>query len=228
MALITKQALGFISGILGPVVCKVRQGRNYISRKPINSKLPMDNGSVFRREQFRFIGKLSKAIYASQLLRKEWEKNKTENTWCTYDDIFKHNYTSAKYNDPGYIPQLLPGRGFSLNNPQITKIRNGYEIKAGLSSAVGQFNPDLEKFVSVTGILSVDNLPGRQDTPLTFFPITGEKIILDLSSPLILKIILVGERYTAFTGINNQKAFFTIVTLDDSGCPVQFSEVIKY
>ena len=227
MAILHNQILGLVSGAIKSLIFNHRNDVNFVYAKPSRKKLPMDTASVFRRDQFRFIGKLSKAIYQTPLLRAAWEKTKTNKTWCVYDDIFKANYRKIKLNDPDGIPALFPGSGFKLTNPRIHKTSDGYEFHTDGLGTMGSFDLlNAESISLIAVILYAD--PDLPDIPPAIEVVSFSTINTnhDLLSPLNIIMRLIGECKTCFTDYTIIKTFFTLALIDEGNNPVSFSEIM--
>jgi hypothetical protein len=189
----------------------------------------MDSGSVFRREQFRFIGKLSKEIHNSPLLRLTWEKAKTKKAWCAYDDIFKANYNKIRYNNPDGVPVLFPCSGFKLINPVVQKTITGYDIYSGKVGVIRSFNLINTRSVTAIGIFLCTNPdlpePGKSLIVASF---SANMTVPDIFSPLNINMMLTRDVKTHFDSGSIIKAFFTIAFLDKNEHPVSFSDLLIY
>jgi hypothetical protein len=227
MALLHDQVLGNVRGTVRNLTFGVRNERNYFYTKPRKKILAMDAGSIFRRDQFRFIGKLSKAVYKTPLLRIAWDKTKTDKTWCTYDDIFKIMYNQIRYNDPGSTPILFPGSGFKLTNPVVQKTSGHYELKADGIGSMDNFDLLNTESITLIGIFIYNKL----DLPelpksIEAFSFSTNVIIPDLLSPFTINMQLNGDLQAIFDRGAIKKAFFTIALLDENKQPVSFSEIL--
>ena len=227
MGILHEQILGVVKGSSGNLVFKLRKDVNYFSLKPRKKSLPMDTGSVFRRERFRFIGKLSKSIYRSLLIRMQWEKAKTNKTWCVYDDIFKTNYRKIIYNDPEGIPALFPGSGFKLKNPVVQKTETCYKINADGIGIMDNFDLLSTDSITLIGIFlyTHSDSPEYPSSP-DVDSFSAKVKIPDILSPFSINMNLTGDIKSEFNSGTIQKAFFTIAFLDKNKHPVAFSEIL--
>jgi hypothetical protein len=189
----------------------------------------MDSGSVFRREQFRFTGKLSKEIHNSPLLKLTWEKAKTKKSWCAYDDIFKANYNKIRYNNPDGVPVMFSGSGFKLINPVVQKTITGYDIYTGKIGLIRSFNLINTCSITVIGIFLCTNPdlpePGKSLIVSSF---STNVTVPDILSPFNINMELTGYVKTYFNSGSIIKAFFTIAFLDKKEHPVSFSDILIY
>jgi len=229
MAVLNDQILGIVRGSTPNLTFAKRKKVNYFYPRQHVKSLPMDQGSVFRRVQFRFIGKLSHSIYHSPLLRIAWEKAQTENTWCVYDDIFKANYKAIRLNEPNTVPALFPGSGFKLINPYVTKLSGGYNVSTDGIGYMDNFNLIITDSVALIGIYLLSS-PDSNENPakLNSAPFSTQSIIPDLLSPFSITMNLTGDMKTNFHENSIIKAFFTLALIDKNKQPLSFSEIIPY
>lgn len=73
MATLSKQVLGRISGSVGDITFRQKNGTNFVSARPNSFALPTDEDSVKRREKFAFACKLSASIISIASLKAFWE-----------------------------------------------------------------------------------------------------------------------------------------------------------
>ena len=69
MAQLRKQVLGQLQGGIASVVIKYRNGKPYVASKPGKCNTGKDPVTLFKKNQGKFIGKLSSVIYKIEILK---------------------------------------------------------------------------------------------------------------------------------------------------------------
>ena len=69
MAHLRKQVLGQIQGGIADIKIKYRNGKPYVASKPGKFNTGKDPVTLFKKNQGKFIGKLSSVIYKIEILK---------------------------------------------------------------------------------------------------------------------------------------------------------------
>ena len=227
MARLRKQVLGQLQGGIADVKIKYRNGKPYVASKPARFNTGKDPVTLFKKNQGKFIGRLSSVIYKIDILKNIWSAFNIKKGY-TYQLIWSRNYSSIKNFDLSGFATLVPSAGFKVINPLIV-LKNNDKGKItipplGLNSGI---NPAIEK-----KLIAVGTVVQKKDSPgatfeFGFMAINSEPVNLDLTTPLEINIEANPiTKWTLFE-FSMQKIFITLITLDDSGSPIHYSEVIS-
>jgi hypothetical protein len=227
MAHLRKQVLGQLQGGIASIVIKYRNGKPYVASKPRTCNTGKDPVTLFKQSQGKFIGKLSSVIYKIDILKKIWSLSDAPKGYI-YQQIWAKNYRSIKNSDLSGIVTLVPSAGFKVINPVIQLGDNdkGKLSIPPLGVKIG-LNPAIEKKIIAAGIVILKkDVPGSK-FEFGFMAIKSDPVDLDLTAPLELNIeaqILTKWFMLEYTSKN---LYITLITLDDSGSPVHYSDVFS-
>lgn len=227
MASLTNEILGKPHGGIATLMFKTRRGKTYIATRPENPNSSNHPNILFKKNQGRFIGKLSQAIYHNTLIKQIWFQSEYDKQYL-YQQIWKKNFLSIKYNDLSGNVVLIPSVGFKLQDQLIEqfKIDSG-RITASPFENNAEINPEIEKSITAFGIMVYINNPDSLSAETNFGILTADTQIIDLSNPVDIgfKINLNGLPPVQNNAV--RKLFVTLITLDKSGSPVRYFEQIS-
>src|ERR1035437_7601218 len=137
MAILTS-SLGNISGKVGNLVFRVRNGKNYVAKAPGKQRGSISPARKSHAMKFGATGKIASAINSVPELQDIWKKYyKTKNS--VFTKIFKSIYgqmTGKEFNESGSI---MPGHGFPIIG-QVTAGRNFIIVETdALGGKIGNF-----------------------------------------------------------------------------------------
>ena len=91
MARLNKQVLGRVSGAVGDIVFRERNGKNFIGLKPSRFMPGTDEASIARRARFALNAKLASTINNNDELKSIWF-NKAPSGLSSHNFILRQNY----------------------------------------------------------------------------------------------------------------------------------------
>jgi len=226
MAHLRKQVLGQLQGSIASIVIKYRNGKPYVASKPGKCNTGKDPVTLFKKNQGRFIGKLSSVIYKIEILKKIWSLIDAPKGY-TYQQIWARNYHSIKNTDLSGIVTLIPSCGFKTINPSIELGENekGNLTASPLGKKIG-INPNIEKKVIATGVVIIKNDNPGSTYEFGFMAINSIPLDLDLISPVEINIEAKPLTKSWINNYSLRKSYIILITLDEFGSPIHCSEVI--
>lgn len=128
MAIVKRQILGSLSGVVGDVVYKQNRGTNYTSIRPKKYKKTKSQNLISSRERFSKRVAFCRFILQSPLLKLAWNNAKVPGKY-PYHKIFKCNYRYIRNEKIGYDVQILPDNlSFNFINFHIDENSFSYEF----------------------------------------------------------------------------------------------------
>jgi hypothetical protein len=219
-------SIGQITGKLGGVVFKRRGNKTYISKAPARIKPTNDPATKQRRKKFAWVGKFTGAVNASPLLNALWKPCSSKSS-PVFGNIFKSVYGTINPDDLSGTPLFTPGQSFSLKDKSVL---------FGMSSIFVEVDPlgfnlgiDLAKEISfvAAGVMILSDPKDQSFPEDLFLPVQSGKLPLTLTGNSNF-IIPIGNRDIAYYGYyRTKKAYIVLITLDVSGNPVHYSEIIS-
>jgi len=107
MAIVKRQILGSLSGVVGDVVYKQNRGTNYTSIRPKKYKKTKSPGLIKSRNKFSKRVAFCRFILQSPLLKLVWNTAKVPGKYA-YHKIFKYTFSFIKDEQIGYDVNILP------------------------------------------------------------------------------------------------------------------------
>jgi hypothetical protein len=225
MARIKNQILGNVSGLIGPVVYKIRGTTQYIATRPDSFIPGTDSASVFRRDQLAYVGKLSSKIYSIDLIKKLWNL-KAQNQSYMYQKISAENYHAANCNDLNRPPKLSPTKDFLVNNPSFLFDKKSFLFKSDPIGVPTLINPAIEKFIVPAGVIVLKDPKKLASPPMDIIAFKGKNEILDLNSELNINIDLPVPEAIKYNQYRFRKCYLILITLDENENPIHCSHCL--
>jgi hypothetical protein len=113
MAIVKRQILGSLSGVIGDVVYKQNRGTNYTSIRPKKYKKTKSPDLIKSRNRFSKRVAFCRFILASPLLKLVWKTAKVPGKYA-YHRVFKYNYRDISNEKISNDVHILP-ENFSVN-----------------------------------------------------------------------------------------------------------------
>jgi hypothetical protein len=227
MARLRKQVLGQLQGGIADVKIKYRNGKAYIASKPAQFNTGKDPVTIFKKDQGKFIGKLSSVIYQNTYLKKIWSLSDAPAGYL-YQHIWGLNYRSIRNNDLSGIVSLIPAFGFETSNSAIEF--DGINLPKITASPLGNklgINTKIEKKITAAGVIILKNRIALSESEYFFIPANSIPVGLNLTNPVEITLGISSTLFPLLTQFAIRKFYITLITLDASDSPVRYSEVIS-
>lgn len=226
MAKFNKKVLGTVAGALGDVVFKTRVNKTYVASRPANPKVAMDEVSVFNRNKFRFISKLSGAINQVFWYRYIW-KNSNAPGQIVNNKVYSANYPRLKSFDLNNVLLLPIEEGFSVELISFSLINQVLSVTTsplGDDSGVKTNNR-----VSLQGILLMTETNDTTVKPYSFISFSCEDVINVPGEQLTFSTTLEGvEDFNKLRNYNKLSMAANLLTKNKEGLPKNASVNICY
>lgn len=216
MARLNKQILGRVSGAVGDIVFREKNGKNFIGIKPSSFMPGNDEASIARRAKFALTAKLASTINSNEELKQLW-KNETPAGLSTHNYILRQNYPFVLPGNISGLVKILPYAGFST-------------IASGLEITDTQIIVNIGPIGSTTGIDLVNEPNCRlysliylhnpvdesvDSNNFMFFTSGDQSTVLD--SELTFNFGLSNQDTLLYNKYNSSIVFFVFVTVDITG-----------
>jgi hypothetical protein len=225
MAELKKTVLGKVSGAVGDIVFRERDGKNYIGLRPGSFVPGSDPASVARRQRFLLTLKMGSAINSVQPLKALWNGVKPSSL-SAFNYIVKANY---RYVAPAAITDLLklvPDNGFGVtladNNVDRTRVRTIVEpigTNTGIDIA-------LEPTIIMACIVFLSSPVDESVGAYSILSAVTPALPTSLTEELTFDADFTNQQSLVFDKYQVTKTFVAIVTLDSDDSPVHYSSTI--
>ncbi len=207
--------LGDLSGKIGDIVFKKRNGKTYISKAASNYTLSQLPAEINKRNRQRVNGKFAKQIIQNKLLKAVWDKEKAP---CStgYNKINQVNFHLCEPDRPSEKACITPG-GFKLELEEITILPDRIEITPRPFDL--QKKETSVKFIMIISLWNSrrkkDNQPEflLKETALT----EGQKCVFTLSQ----------EEIKVIRKFKNKTLYLAAITLNNAHTTIRHSETLS-
>lgn len=222
MATLNKQVLGRVTGAVGDVVFRSKNGKNYVSSKPANVKVSNSQIAVAARSKFRISIKFAQAISSNHMLKALWYSVKPVNMSAA-NFIFRENYPHITQSGINNSVSLVPGFGFSVGNPvvNITADRLRVDIDA-LGDNTG-IVPASEPNLRMMAVIFLTSPTDPSQKPYEFLSLSSLNVTTVLDAALTFTANLSSQQEQIFNLYQTTKIFCTIVSLNAEQNAVHFA-----
>ncbi|MFA5011253.1 MAG: hypothetical protein WC644_04795 [Ignavibacteria bacterium] len=226
MAKLNDQHLGTLRGALGPQVFKMLFGEAYVSRLPHRTLNEPSAETIERRNRFKMCMKFSKALYDLSMLRKFWNDFTPEGVTKRIPTIAKIAKVSYKTISTTAVLDetfLAPDFGFSIvptdvaiDGTEISVTLDPIGLNEGLDLAV-------EKFIRLGCVMHLYDPVNGTQVSNRFMTFLSPNVVLNLANPLSFTIPIISTKQTIYNAYDTHKTFLILVTSDENGKSVHFS-----
>jgi hypothetical protein len=222
MANLKKKILGQVSGALGDLVFRERNGSNIIAVRPSSFSTPTDPASVERRGKFTMAAKLAGAINDSSGLKSLWE-NAAPSDLSYFNYFVKRNYIYVTSETPGNVIELVPSGGFPFASTNVDPAATQFDLTISALGTNNGIDTGVEVNIQTLSVLFLSNPSGENVPPYTFFTLSSGLQPLSLTDPISFISPLSGSQTLIYNQYINAKVYFALVTLDAAGKIIHYS-----
>jgi hypothetical protein len=225
MAQLNKSVLGTVSGALGDIIFRQRNGKNIIVMRPSRYIPPSDQGSIDRRNRFALSAKLAQSIYSVPELALLWQPL-TPPGMSTFNFIIQKNILLINPTSVSSLTTITPDSKFVVNCTSSSVTADTITVElAALGNATG-IDASKERNAKLAYILCLANptntsLPSERFVAGTSVP---KQLVLD--TPLSFSIALTGQDAMSVENYGDKKLLFVLITLDSENAPVNHSGTV--
>jgi hypothetical protein len=222
MARLKKQVLGTVSGAVGDILFRVRNGNTFVGTRPASFMPGMDTASVNRRMRFALTTKLCRTINSVPELKTIW-RAVTPSRLTQYNMMVKLNYNNVSHNNVSGFIKLVPEIGFGVTVTSIIIDSANLEVELQSIGTNSGIDPVTETYFKLAGVMVLSDPTDPQNAPFTFMRVIFEDAPLDISNPLNFQVAFMDQISQLISQYQVQQVFLTLLTLDINKNPVQYS-----
>ena len=222
MANLRKKVLGTVSGAVGDILFRAKNGKNYVGTRPISFIPGTDEKSVSRRKRFAIATRLAKPINSIYLLKSLW-RTVTPLGLSPFNQIVRSNYTNVQPDSIGDLVKLVPDIGFSVQANSFTVDANRLRVTlTGLTSGSG-INPAVELLIQFVGVMHLSNPIDEKQEGHSFLRLVADEQSLALNTEITLDLVFHDQTTQLIALYQDRKAFLTLLTLDAGKQVINYS-----
>ncbi len=225
MAELVKAVLGKVTGTLGDITFRQRNGKNVIGMRPRRYTPPDDEGSVGRRARFTLTAKLAQGVQSVPELLSLWTPQ-TPAGMSTFNYIIQKNILVVNPNSVSGLTVITPNGGFIVNCTSSAVSADSIAVELAAIGSIWGIDIAKEPNAKLAYILSLTN-PSNASYPNVWFVAgASEPKPLVLNAPLTFNIALSGQDGVSVESYGDKKLLIALVTLDADGNAVRGSETV--
>lgn len=222
MAKLNKQVIGQLSGKIGDIVIRKRNGKNFASSRPASFFPGFDAASVGRRDRFGIACKFSSKVYALPYLKKIWKSNLPPGSY-PYNQITKLNYG---YAEPGELSDkavIVPESGFNIKAATSALFPPCMQVVIDKIGSNPGIDPLKEPVLKICTVIYLTNPKDESSCPFDYISLVSEGEPAVPDSQTAFKLFYTGKDIELFDSYTDRKAFSALISLDADDNPVHFS-----
>jgi hypothetical protein len=222
MAKINKMILGKISGSLGDVTFRQRNGKNYLASRPGSFTPGSDQDSIDRRAKFALSVRLASIINSIPQLKEVWN-SRTPNGSTPYNYMVKTNY---KLISPSTITDntlLTPGFGFGVQTSAISLTSSNLQAGVEPIGTNAGIDTSIEKNLQLFSIIAMSDPKEETVDNLLIVPVFSELKFLVLDAAVNFTIPLSNQVSQLYGKYDTHKVLLALITLDETNSVVHYS-----
>lgn len=223
MAKLTQKILGKVSGSLGDLTFRQRNGKNYLASRPESFIPGTDEASITRREKFGFSVKLASLINSDDRLKSIWSKQTPQGKY-SYNYIVQMNYPTITANSVTNSTKLVPNNGFytsvsslNFNSNNIELVINPLGLESGIDTSV-------EKNIQLVSLISLSEPQSEQVEKSYLIMLNSQTQPITLDNELTFTIPISNQNQNIINKYNSKTTLFTLLTLDETNSVYNFSD----
>jgi len=223
MALIIKNILGALRGTVAQVVFKKKGELCYATSKPGKRPASKEPDAVRRMQQFKTAVVIASGVNGIPILKGLWPTDSSKHL-SKFQTIVGTNYKLVNGTDLSGQATLTPPFGFEVLHPLLTIGADSVQFTADSLGDGAEIDPSQEKFLLGLGLIILRD-PTDNLLPKVFsMAIKSGQQSLDTDTPISLTVTLSDKQKQTLAKYTVKRAFFAMVTTDQPGNIVHYSE----
>ena len=222
MARLTKQVLGRVSGKVGDIQFRQRNGKNIVGLNPESFIPGTDDESVARRARFATTVKFSQAVYSLDSLKDFWKKDKPEGL-SAFNYVFRKNYKYIQSDLVTASAVIVPEYGFGVTASAVNVTPSSITVDINAVGHDNNIDSGSELNCLLTAVIFLSNPLSESVDPYSFIYLSSSSQPLDLDTALNFSITPTSSLQQLALGYQNSTGFFSLVTIGNDSLPVHYS-----
>jgi hypothetical protein len=222
MAELNKTVLGRLSGAVGDVIFRQRNGKNFVGTKPSPFMPGTDAASVLRRAKFALSIKLAKTINSMYQVKSVW-KPYTPSGLSPFNYMIKANYPNIEDGNLSDFVTLVPDIGFGINASSVTISSSEVRVDIDPLGNATDIDPVVELSLQLCSILFLNNPIDNNVKDYDFLSMVSASQTLSLDTALSFSIPFSNLQTQIFDKYQNHKSYFTLLSFNSDSSVVHYS-----
>lgn len=227
MANILNELTGRASGKVGNLVYRITNGVTTLCAAPLKPKPSTKPEVIERRNRFRNTLRLASSMNRIAPLKTLWKNTEIlgmRKKLSAFSKMIQKNYPYISVMGVQDSIYLGPDFGFPVSTSTVDV---SDELLSVTVEALGNdqlIDTNIEKYISLATVCVLTDPVDVNLEKLVFYSSISDKVLLNLANPLTFDIDIRGKVREMFNAYDSTKAFFILITFDELGNPVGFSQ----
>lgn len=226
MAIVNKQVLGKVSGAVGDVVFRQKDGKSFVGVRPGSFIPGSDPASLDRRSRFSLTARYAQQVNSVEALQTFWKRVKLSNM-SAFNYILSENYPFIQPDDITSNIKLAPGIGFSVTTTSVGLTPSQVQVVLDPLGAGSGINPAVETSIRMAALLYLNTPLDEYADPDAFVTLQSDPQASDISNPLTFTIALNSQQSQLLTSYQSRTGYYVLFTTDAEEVPVRYSQTFS-
>ena len=222
MARLKKTVLGRLSGAVGDIVFREKNGKNFVGLRAASFIPGTDTGSIERRSKFYLSTQLASTINSNPKLKSIWLQSISPKK-NAYNLLIKANYGNLTSGNISDFIKIVPKFGFNIKPKGITI---GDTLVQVVIEAIGEnsgIDPSIEINFQLAAIIYLSNPTDESVKPKDFLSLLSGIQSLKLNEEYTFDINLSNQSAFLVNKYQDRKGFFSLLTLNAGDAIINYS-----
>ena len=227
MARIKNELTGRASGKVGQQIYRIRDGNTSLCALPASFKVSQSEKAVAGRSRFRLCLKTAQAMGQISQLKYFWKITSVsagDTNSSPFNKMVKSLYPYVLQDNLDDVMPIVPGLGFIAEKDTVTLADNSIAAEINPIGIAQGIDTNVEKFFQLVCVVYCKTPSDVRHAQYNFIWCISDKTAINLTNPLSLSIAVAGAKTTLFDLYTNHKAYFTLITTNNDGVPVRYSD----
>ncbi|MEW6006515.1 MAG: hypothetical protein AB1695_14540 [Stygiobacter sp.] len=226
MAELNKHLFGKLKGTFGSAVFRQRNGKNYISQKPVSYTPPNNENYFIRTSKFKVAAKIASTIHTNENLKNIWSIFKPKNQ-SLYNYLISVVYPELNDNSVNHSLQITPASSFNININS-TEV-NSNNIKITLQTLNNNdVDTSSETNCKLTSIIFMNTPSTNGIYNFDVYTISSEPKQIDVTNPLEFNFTLSSLIQDKINQHQEKMLFMSLLTYDNMNNLINYSSTSFY
>ncbi len=222
MAVVKGSVIGYLSGKLGHLSARIREGRTILSARPASFNVSYVPALVEIRKKFAVTSSFVKNLLNLSALYQIWT-NAKEAGMTVANTVFRKNFQLSAADKPTANNMITPTDGFALPVTSATIGEDKITLVLAPLNTAAVINELIERNFVINGMLCYYNPVNAEDESFALTGLVKPPAVVDLINPLTIEIPLNVVQQALTVRFQSSILYIALITIDAEGKPVQYS-----
>ncbi len=222
MARLKKTVLGRVSGAVGDIVFREKNGKNFVGLRASSFMPGLDIGSIERRNKFSLSTQLASTINSNPKLKSIWLKSISPKR-NAYVQLIRVNYPNLTVGNVSDFVKIVPELGFIIKTREVILHDDLISVITDPIGDNAGIDPSVELNVQLAAIIFLSNPIDESVKLYNFISLLSDVQLLKLDEGYTFEINLSNQHTFLASKYQNRRGFFSLLTLSSEDKVINYS-----